>query len=81
MIRERLIEYHLLRIKEGSKAARLDSIEQLVLLEAVEALEALRSVVENDEEVEVRRAALEAGRRLFAALVPPDFEEANRLTV
>ncbi len=65
MIRERLIEYHLLRIKEGSKAARLDSIEQLVLLEAVEALEVLRSVVENDEEVEVRRAALEAGRRLF----------------
>jgi hypothetical protein len=65
MVRERLIEYHILRIKKGDKAAKLDSIEQLVLLEAVEALEALRSVVEQDEELEVRRAAQEAGRRLF----------------
>ncbi len=65
MVRERLIEYHLLRIKQGNKAARLDSIEQLILLEAVEALDSLRVVVEQDEDLEVRRAAQQAGRHLF----------------
>lgn len=65
MVRERLIEYHLLRIKQGNKAARLDSIEQLILLEAVEALDSLRVVVEQDEDVDVRRAAQQAGRHLF----------------
>jgi streptomycin 6-kinase len=65
MVRERLIEYHVLRIKQGNKAARLDSIEQLILLEAVEALDSLRLVVEQDEDVDVRRAAQQAGRHLF----------------
>lgn len=65
MIRQRLIDYHILRIRDGSKAARLDSIQQLILLEAVEALDALRVVVETDSDLEVRRAAQEAGRHLF----------------
>lgn len=65
MVRQRIIEYHLSRLREGSKAARLDSIQQLMLLQAVEALDALRVIVETDDDTDVRRAAQEAGRHLF----------------
>lgn len=65
MTRARLIDYHILQLREGKRAARLDSIQQLVLLEAVDALDALRLVVETDEDVDVRRAAQQAGRHLF----------------
>lgn len=63
--RQRVIDYHIARLKHKSVEIRKEAIGQLVLLHATEALEALREVFEQDEDPDVRRAAQDAGRTLW----------------
>lgn len=65
---KRIVAYHIARLRDKSPAVRLKAISELATLADPEALEALRSVYENDSDLEVRRAAQEAGRALFLRL-------------
>jgi HEAT repeat protein len=64
-MRERIIEYHINRLKDKNPQVRLKAIEELRLLEAIEALDALREVYETDAHDDIRQSAKEAGRVLF----------------
>lgn len=63
--RARLVDYHLERLKDAQPTVRLDAIKELLLLEAVEAMDVLQRVYREDDSEEVRRAAQSAGRELF----------------
>ncbi len=62
---KRVIEYHLARLKDKNAAVRLKAIKELELIGAVEALEPLRDLFENDPDIDVRKAAQAAGRAIF----------------
>lgn len=62
---KQIVEYHISRLKDKSAQARLNAIQELVLLEDIDALEALKDVFKNDVDEEVRKAAQHAGRELF----------------
>jgi hypothetical protein len=64
-VTQRLIGYHMGRLKDKNPAVRIKSIEELALLEAVDALETLEHVFRTDPDPEVRQAAQAAGRALF----------------
>jgi hypothetical protein len=61
----KLIAYHIERLNNKNTSARLDAINELRLLADQRALEALEQVFRNDPDVEVRKAAQEAGREIF----------------
>jgi hypothetical protein len=61
----RLVEYHLERLKNKSAEVRLKSIAELRLLADPAALEALEQVYKSDPEPDVRKAAQEAGYDIF----------------
>ena len=65
---ERMIAFHLERLKDKNPAVRLKSIEELTLLEATGALETLENVYRNDPDAAVRAAAQKAGRALYFKL-------------
>ena len=65
---ERMIAFHLERLKDKNPSVRLKSIEELTLLEATGALEALENVFRNDPDESVRLAAKKAGRTLYFKL-------------
>lgn len=62
---QRIIEYHIARLKDKQVKTRLDAIEQLALLNAEEALPALQEVYEKDLDEEVRKKAQQAGRAIY----------------
>jgi hypothetical protein len=62
---KRLVAYHISRLQDKSPDVRLKAISELALLADSEALAALQDVFEHDPEVEVRKAAQEAGRAVF----------------
>ena len=62
---KQVVQYHIARLKDKSKDARLKTINELVLLEDADALEALKDVFKNDVDEDVRKAAQQAGRELF----------------
>ena len=62
---ERLIDYHLARLNDRDPQVRIKSINELALLDAVGALEALETVYRTDSEQSVRRAAQIAGKKLY----------------
>jgi hypothetical protein len=64
-MRVKLIEYHLSRLEEKAVETRLDAIQQLVHLEAVEVLDMLKQIYETDSDPKVKRSAQLAGRELF----------------
>ncbi|PJF29904.1 MAG: hypothetical protein CUN52_06005 [Phototrophicales bacterium] len=64
-VNQKLLEYHIGRLKDKRVEVRLQSIQELVLLNDIGALDALRDVFTNDSDVEVRKAAQEAGRVIF----------------
>ncbi len=64
-VTQRLIGYHMGRLKDKNPAVRIKSIEELALLEAVDALETLEHIFRTDPDPAVRQAAQEAGRALF----------------
>lgn len=65
---KRIIAYHISRLQDKNRDVRLKSIAELALLVDEEALSALRTLVEQDPDTEVRKAAQEAGRALFVKL-------------
>jgi HEAT repeat protein len=63
--KERMIAYHLARLKDKSPDVRVKSIEELALLQATQALSALEETFRTDPDEEVRKAAQKAGRELW----------------
>lgn len=62
---ERMIAYHLLRLKDKNPEVRIKSIQELALLQATEAFPILEELYRSDEDLLVRKAAQEAGKTLF----------------
>jgi len=62
---QRMVAYHISRLKDKNPSVRLKSISELALLGDPAALEALQEVYRNDDDSEVRKAAQEAGRSIF----------------
>lgn len=65
---KRIVAYNISRLKDKSRDVRLKAIQDLTQYPDEEALDALKLVVEKDPDVEVRKAAQEAGRELFLKL-------------
>lgn len=65
---KQIVEYHISRLKDKSATARLKAIQELVLLEDRNSLDALKEVFENDVDEDVRKAAQQAGREIFLKL-------------
>lgn len=64
-VSKKLVEYHILRLKDKNPAVRLKSIQELLLLNDSDALAVLQEVYKNDPDGTVRRAAQKAGREIF----------------
>jgi HEAT repeat protein len=73
---KRLVAYHVSRLQDKNPEVRLKAINELLLLADPEALDALRAVFETDSDLEVRKAAQEAGRTIF--LKKKEQDEANK---
>lgn len=65
MATKQIIEYHIARLKDKNPEVRLKAIKELELIGAIEALEPLRDLFDNDPDVPVRKAAQAAGRAIF----------------
>ncbi len=61
----RVVDYHIGRLKDKSPEVRLKSINELKLLGDPAALEPLEEVFHSDPEPEVRKAAQAAGLEIF----------------
>jgi hypothetical protein len=64
-VTKRIVEYHIGRLQDKNRDVRLKSIAELNLLCDPDSMEALQSVFQNDPDEEVRKAAREAGRKIF----------------
>lgn len=68
---KKVVEYHISRLQDKNPQVRLKAIKELELLADPDALEALKSVFDTDTDLEVKRAAQEAGRAIFLKSKPP----------
>ncbi len=64
-VNQKLVAYHVGRLKDKNTEVRLKSIAELKELGDPEALEALQEVYKHDSDLVVRKAAQEAGRAIF----------------
>lgn len=62
---DRMITYHLSRLKDKNPQVRIKSIQELALLKATSALATLEELYRSDEDQQVRKAAQEAGKALY----------------
>ena len=62
---EKLLAYHVGRLKDKNRDIRLKSIEELQHLGDSDALAPLQELFKTDPDPEVRKAAQEAGRAIF----------------
>jgi HEAT repeat protein len=62
---KKLVEYHISRLKDKNASIRLEAIQELELLQDIDSLEALQNIFNNDPDEDVRRAAQQAGRKIF----------------
>lgn len=62
----KLVEYHIARLKDKSKEVRLKAIHELAQLADPDSLDALHEIYKSDTDKEVRKAAQQAGREVFA---------------
>lgn len=69
--RERIVAFHLARLKDKSAQVRLRAIDELLLLGATEAYPALEELFHNDPDPAVKKRAQEAGRKLYLLLNQP----------
>lgn len=63
---KRVVEYHIGRLRDKRAEVRLASIAELAELGDPDALPALEQVYRTDDDAEVRRAAQQAGREIYA---------------
>ncbi|GIL12457.1 MAG: hypothetical protein DWB42_00425 [Chloroflexi bacterium] len=73
---KRIVTYHIARLQDKNPQVRLKAISELLLLADPDALDALRAVFETDPDLEVRKAAQEAGRAIFLKMKQE--EEVNK---
>ena len=64
-LNQKLVAYHIARLKDRSAEVRLKSIHELAELGDPAALDALQETFRTDTDLEVRKAAQEAGRAIF----------------
>jgi HEAT repeat protein len=69
-VNKKLVIYHISRLKDKSPEVRLKSIQELAELGDPEALEALQETFRTDPDLEVRKAAQEAGRLIYGKRQP-----------
>lgn len=62
---KQIVTYHIARLQDKDRNARLKAIRELELLGDPDALSALQDVFKNDTDIEVRKAAQEAGRAIY----------------
>jgi HEAT repeat protein len=62
---KKLLTYHLARLEDKNPDVRLKAIHEIELLGDVDALDTLRRVYNTDIDLDVRRAAQNAGRAIF----------------
>lgn len=62
---QRLIQYHIERLKDKNPDVRLKSINELALLGDLSTLDTLEQIFRTDPEQEVRNAARQAGLEIF----------------
>ncbi len=62
---ERVIAFHIARLKDKSAEVRLKSIHELELLEAVEAFGPLEELYRSESDPQVKEAARLLGRKLY----------------
>jgi HEAT repeat protein len=67
-INDKLVAYHINRLKDRNPEVRLKTIHELTLIGDQTALEALEALYNNERDPVVRKAAQEAGRTLFLRL-------------
>lgn len=72
-----LTEHHITSLEDNSVETRLKAISELALLPDQDSLKALQAVFENDEDHQVRKAAQEAGRKVFLQLKQQDDGQAD----
>lgn len=67
---DKVIKFHISRLKDKSSDVLLKTIEQLVTFgaDAEDALPLLEELFKNNEDVEVRKAAQDAGRSIYLQL-------------
>ena len=64
-VNNRIVAYHIARLRDKNPDVRLKSIAELKLLADPAALDALQALYRGDPDMQVRRAAQEAGRIIF----------------
>ena len=64
-LRQHLTENYIARLKATSADVRRDAIQQLISIDAVDALEALQEVYLHDADENIRKDAQKAGRTLW----------------
>jgi HEAT repeat protein len=64
-LNQKLVAYHVARLKDRSAQVRLKSIHELAELGDPAALDALQETFRTDADLDVRKAAQEAGRAIF----------------
>lgn len=64
-VEKRLVMYHINRLQDKNPDVRKKAITELALLGDTDALEALQAVFKTDPDLDVRKAAQEAGREIF----------------
>lgn len=62
---KKMVAYHISRLQDKSADVRMKAIKELELIGDPDALDPLRSLYSSDPDVEVRKAAQEAGRTIF----------------
>lgn len=74
---KRIVTYHVSRLQDKNPQVRLKAINELMLLADPDSLDALRTVFETDTDLEVRKAAQEAGRVIFLKQKQQEDEDNN----
>ena len=67
-VNDKIVAYHIARLNDRSAEVRLKSIQELAELGDPAALDALQQTFRRDDNLEVRKAAQEAGRAIFLAI-------------
>ncbi|MCC6805401.1 MAG: HEAT repeat domain-containing protein [Anaerolineae bacterium] len=62
---KKLVAYHIARLKDRNVDVRLSSIRELAELNDPDALDSLQETFRTDPDMDVRKAAQEAGRAIY----------------